>query len=199
MNSTELFELSLALKIVLWVEAIVYLGLGIFEIFDDFFRKLPSWTNLNGKLNHYLFMEDKMQHKFHAIVCFFLGFIALNGILEGVVSRFEIELLFIGLALIMMLLWMVLPPGKMAVAMLLTKPETYLSIIMFLLFTDLIRTEILIICILFNIWGIAVFFLNTKKIIYPYTYEKFRNDILEAGISEDRIKVWDKMIGYKDD
>jgi len=87
----------------------------------------------------------------------------------------------------------------MAVAMLLTKPETYLSIIMFLLFTDLIRTEILIICILFNIWGIAVFFLNTKKIIYPYTYEKFRNDVLEAGISEDRIKVWDKMIGYKDD
>ena len=199
MNSTELFELSLALKIVLWVEAIVYLGLGIFEIFDDFFRKLPSWTILNGKLNHYLFMEDKMQHKFHAIVCFFLGFIALNGILEGVVSRFEIELLFIGLALIMMLLWMVLPPGKMAVAMLLTKPETYLSIIMFLLFTDLIRTEILIICILFNIWGIAVFLLNTKKIIYPYTYKRFRDDVIEAGISEDRIKVWDKMIGYKDD
>ena len=98
MSSTELFELTLALKIVLWVEAIVYLSLGIFEIFDDFFRKLPSWTNLNGKLNAYLFMEDKMQHKFHAIVCFFLGFIALNGIIEGAVTRFEIELLFIGLA-----------------------------------------------------------------------------------------------------
>ena len=112
MTSTELFELTLALKIVLWVEAIVYLGLGIFEIFDDFFRKLPSWTKLNGKLNAYLFMEDKMQHKFHAIVCFFLGFIALNGIIEGAVTRFEIELLFIGLALIMMLLWMIMPPGK---------------------------------------------------------------------------------------
>ena len=36
MTSSELFELTLALKIVLWVEAIVYLGLGIFEIFDDF-------------------------------------------------------------------------------------------------------------------------------------------------------------------
>ena len=57
MNSIELFELTLALKIVLWVEAIVYLGLGIFEIFDDFFRKLPPWTNLNGKLNAYLFMD----------------------------------------------------------------------------------------------------------------------------------------------
>ena len=199
MNSTELFELTLALKIVLWVETIVYLGLGIFEIFDDFFRKLPSWTNLKGRLNAYLFMEDKMQHKFHAIVCFFLGFIALNGIIEGAVTRFEVELLFIGLALIMMLLWMILPPGKMAIAMLLTKPETYLSIIMFLLFSDLIRIEVLIICILFNIWGILVFLFNTKKIMHPYTYKRFRNDVLEAGISEDRIKAWDKMIGYKKD
>jgi hypothetical protein len=198
MSSTELFELTLALKIVLWIEMIVYLGLGIFEIFDDFFRKLPSWTNLNGKLNAYLFMEDKMQHKFHAIVCFFLGFIALNGILEGAVTRFEIELLFIGLALIMMLLWMILPPEKMAIAMLLTKPETYLSVIMFILFSDLIRTEVFIACILFNIWGIAVFIFNTKKLMNPYSYKRFRSDVIEAGISEDRIKIWDKMIGYKE-
>jgi hypothetical protein len=198
MSSTELFELTLALKIVLWIEMIVYLGLGIFEIFDDFFRKLPSWTNLNGKLNAYLFMEDKMQHKFHAIVCFFLGFIALNGILEGAVTRFEIELLFIGLALIMMLLWMILPPEKMAIAMLLTKPETYLSVIMFILFSDLIRTEVFIACILFNIWGIAVFIFNTKKLMNPYSYKRFRSDVIEAGISEDRIKIWDKIIGYKE-
>jgi hypothetical protein len=198
MSSTELFELTLALKIVLWIEMIVYLGLGIFEIFDDFFRKLPSWTNLNGKLNAYLFMEEKMQHKFHAIVCFFLGFIALNGILEGAVTRFEIELLFIGLALIMMILWMILPPEKMAIAMLLTKPETYLSVIMFILFSDLIRTEVFIACILFNIWGIAVFIFNTKKLMNPYSYKRFRSDVIEAGISEDRIKIWDKMIGYKE-
>ena len=176
MTSTELFELTLALKIVLWVEAIVYLGLGIFEIFDDFFRKLPSWTNLNGKLNAYLFMEDKMQHKFHAIVCFFLGFIALNGIIEGAVTRFEIELLFVGLALIMMLLWMILPPGKMAIAMLLTKPETYLSVTMFLLFSDLIRIEVFTICVLFNIWGLAVFIFNTKKLMNPYNYKRFRDE-----------------------
>ena len=198
MNSTELFELTLALKIVLWVEAIVYLGLGIFEIFDDFFRKLPSWTNLNGKLNAYLFMEDKMQHKFHAIVCFFLGFIALNGILEGAVTRFEIELLFICLALVMMLLWMILPPGKMAIAMLLTKPETYLSVIMFLLFSNLIRIEIFAVCILFNIWGMAVFIFNTRKRMNPYTYKRFRDDVIEAGIPEYRIQAWDKMTGYKE-
>ena len=41
MNPTEIYELTFALKVVLWVEAIVYLGIGIVEIFDDFFRKLP--------------------------------------------------------------------------------------------------------------------------------------------------------------
>ena len=198
MSSTEIFELTFALKVVLWVEAIVYLSIGIFEIFDDFFRKLPSWINLNGKLNAYLFMEDKMQHKFHAAICFFLGFIALNGIIEGAVTRFEIELLFIGLALIMMILWMILPPGRLAFPMLLTKPETYLSIIMFYLFSDLIRIEIFLFCLGLNIWGLIVYFLNTSKNIKPYTYKRFHDDFVDAGIPEARIKVMDKMAGYKD-
>ena len=161
MSTTEIFELTLALKIVLWVETIVYLGIGIVEIFDDFFRKLPSWINLNGKLNSYLFMEDKMQHKFHAAICFFLGFIALNGIIEGAVTRFEIELLFIGLALILLLLWMILPPERLALTMLLTKPETYLSLIMFILFSDLIRIEIFYLCLGLNIWGLFVYFFGS--------------------------------------
>ena len=198
MSSTEIFELTFALKVVLWAEAIVYLGIGVFEIFDDFFRKLPSWINLNGKLNAYLFMEDKMQHKFHAAICFFLGFIALNGIIEGAVTRFEIELLFIGLALIMMILWMILPPGRLAFPMLLTKPETYLSIIMFYLFSDLIRIEIFLFCLGLNIWGLIVYFLNTRKNIKPYTYKRFHDDVVDAGIPEARIKVMDKMAGYKD-
>ena len=198
MNSIEIFELTFALKVVLWVEAIVYLGIGVVEIFDDFFRKLPAWTNLNGKLNAYLFMEDKMQHKFHAAICFFLGFIATNGILEGSVTRFEIELLFVGLALIMMLLWMILPPGRLALLMLFTKPETYLSVIMFFLFSDLIRTEILYLCIGLNIWGLIVYFLNTRKNIKPYTYKRFHDDVVEAGIPESRIKVMDKMAGFND-
>ena len=198
MSTTEIFELTLALKIVLWVETIVYLGIGIFEIFDDFFRKLPSWINLNGKLNSYLFMEDKMQHKFHAAICFFLGFIALNGIIEGVVTRFEIELLFIGLALIMMLLWMILPPERLALTMLLTKPETYLSLIMFILFSDLIRIEIFYLCLGLNIWGLFVYFLNTRKKIKPYTYKRFHDDVVDAGVPESRIKAMDKMAGFKD-
>jgi hypothetical protein len=69
---------------------------------------------------------------------------------------------------------------------------------MFLLFSDLIRVEIFIICILFNVWGIAAFVFNTRKLITPYTYKRFRGDVIEAGISENKIKAWDKMSGYKE-
>ena len=36
MNATELLELTLTLKIVLWIEFIVYMGIGLYEIFDSF-------------------------------------------------------------------------------------------------------------------------------------------------------------------
>ena len=91
-----------------------------------------------------------------------------------------------------------MPPEKTGIAMFLTKPETYLSITMFLLFSDLIRVEIFIICILFNVWGIAVFIFNTRKLIIPYTYKRYRGDVIEAGISENKVKTWDKMSGYKE-
>ena len=199
LDSTELFELTLSLKVVLWIEAIVYLGLGIFEIFDDFFRKIPHWTIFKGKLNSHLFMADKMQHKFHAAICFFLGFIALNGLVEGAVTRFEIELLFVGLSLIMMLLWMILPPGKrMPIVMLASKPETFLSVAMFLLFSHLIRPEVLVLCVLMNIWGVLVFLFHTRKILKPYNYKALHDDAIDAGMEEYRIKAWDKIEGYQD-
>ena len=88
MSSTEIFELTFALKVVLWVEAIVYLGIGIFEIF--------------------------------------------------------------------------------------------------------------LFCLGLNIWGLIVYFLNTRKNIIPFTYKRFHDDVVEAGIPESRIKAMDKMAGYKD-
>ena len=87
----------------------------------------------------------------------------------------------------------------MAIAMFLSKPETYLIVVMFLLFSDLIRTEVFVICILFIVWGISVFIFNTRKLMNPYNYKRLRDDTVQAGISKDRIKVWDKMIGYKED
>ena len=103
MNATELLELTMTLKIVLWIEFIVYMGIGLYEIFDSFADAKP-WVKMNGKSNSYLFMKETVSYKMHASVCFLLGFIALNGILEGAVTRFELELIFVSLALIMMLL-----------------------------------------------------------------------------------------------
>ena len=62
----------------------------------------------------------------------------------------------------------------------------------------LIRVEIFIICILFNVWGIAVFIFNTRKLIIPYTYKRYRGDVIEADISENKFKTWDKMSGYNE-
>ena len=197
MSANELLELTTLLKVVLWIEVIVYMGIGIFEILDSFSKEKP-WNMRDGRVNSYLVMREIVSYKMHAAVCFLLGFVALNGLIEGAITRFELELIFLSLALIMMLLWMIMPPGKTGIAMFLTKPETYLSITMFLLFSDLIRVEIFIICILFNVWGITVFIFNTRKLIIPYTYKRYRGDVIEAGIPENKVKAWDKMSGYKE-
>ena len=44
----------------------------------------------------------------------------------------------------------------------------------------------------------AVFIFNTRKLIIPYTYKRYRGDVIEAGISENKIKAWDKMSGHKE-
>ena len=134
----------------------------------------------------------------HAAVCFLLGFVALNGLLEGAITRFELELIFVSLALVMMLLWMVALPGRIGfVVIFLTKPETTLQIIMFVFFADLIRSWVLYLCIFLNFWGFLVYFLQTrKKTIFPYEYESIRNDALEAGLEKSKVDAMDKMAGF---
>ena len=198
MSANELLELNPLLKTVLWIEVIVYMGIGIYEILDSFSKEKP-WNLRNGKVNSYLTMKETVSYKMHAAVCFLLGFIALNGIIEGAITRFELELIFISLALIMMLLWMVLLPGRLGFSVLfLTKPETTLQIIMFIFFADLIRPSIIILCIFLNLWGFVVFFLHTrKKALYPFNYETMRQDAISAGIEEKQIEMFDKLAGHK--
>jgi hypothetical protein len=171
MGANDLLEIGTLLKIVLWIEVVVYLGIGIFEILDSFSDEKP-WNLRNGKVNSYLAMREVVSYKMHAAVCFLLGFIALNGLIEGSITRFELELIFLSLALIMMLLWMVALPGRLGfIVIFLTKPETSLQIVMFIFFADLIRPWVLYLCIFLNLWGLVVYFIQTrKKSIYPYDY-----------------------------
>jgi len=180
MEVNELLELTTLLKVVLWIEVILYLGIGIFEILDSFSKEKP-WNLRNGKINSYLAMREVTSYKMHASVCFLLGFVALNALMEGAVTRFELELIFISLALIMMLLWMIILPGRLGFIVLFSKPETTLQIIMFIFFADLIRPWVLYLCVFLNLWGFLVYFLHTRKeSIFPYEYKTIRSDALEA-------------------
>jgi hypothetical protein len=196
MEANELLELTTLLKVILWIELIVYLGIGIFEILDSF-SKEKSWNLRNGKINSYLAMREVTSYKMHASVCFLLGFVALNALMEGAVTRFELELIFISLALIMMLLWMIILPGRLGFIVLFSKPETTLQIIMFVFFADLIRPWVLYLCVFLNLWGLLVYFLHTRKeSISPYEYKTIRNDALEAGLEESKVETMDKAAGF---
>ena len=196
MEANELLELTTLLKVILWIELIVYLGIGIFEILDSFSKEKP-WNFRNGKINSYLAMREVTSYKMHASVCFLLGFVALNALMEGAVTRFELELIFISLALIMMLLWMIILPGRLGFIVLFSKPETTLQIIMFVFFADLIRPWVLYLCVFLNLWGLLVYFLHTRKeSISPYEYKTIRNDALEAGLEESKVETMDKAAGF---
>jgi magnesium-transporting ATPase (P-type) len=196
MEANDLLELTTLLKVILWIELIVYLGIGIFEILDSFSKEKP-WNFRNGKINSYLAMREVTSYKMHASVCFLLGFVALNALMEGAVTRFELELIFISLALIMMLLWMIIIPGRIGFIVFLYKPETTLQIIMFVFFADLIRPWVLYLCVFLNLWGLLVYFLHTRKeSISPYEYKTIRNDALEAGLEESKVETMDKAAGF---
>jgi len=196
MGANDILELTPLLKGILWVELIVYMGIGLFEILDSF-REDKPWVKRNGKLNSYLVMKETVGYKMHASVCFLLGFVALNGILEGAVTRFELELIFVSLALIMMLLWITLMPGRLGLTVVfLTKPETTLQILMLIFFWDLIRPEVLLLCLSLNVWGFVVYFLHTrKKALHPYAYKTMRDDAEEAGLDEKTLGMFDKLAG----
>ena len=196
LTSTEFIETTTALSIVLWIEAVVYLGIGLYETFDDFIHKTPKWAFINDRMNSWIWMQDKIGHKMHAAICFMLGFVALNGALEGMVTRFEIEIIFVSFALLSGMIFGLLPPGRFAVVTLATKPEIILQVVMCFFCLNMIRPEIVGLCIMLNLWGLIVYFRQTSK-IFGGKYEILRADMVEAGFDERRLERLDKIVGYK--
>ena len=196
LTSTEFIETTTALSIVLWIEALIYLGLGLYETFDDFVHKTPKWAFINDRMNSWIWMQDKIGHKMHAAICFMLGFVALNGALEGVVTRFEIEIIFVSFALLSGMIFGLLPPGRFALVTLATKPEIVLQAVMYFFCLNLIRPEIVGLCLILNLWGLIVYFRQTSK-IFGGKYEIMRADMLEATGDEVFVARVDKIAGYK--
>lgn len=198
LEATEFMATTTSLKVVLWIETIVYLSLGVFELFDDFLLKPKPWTKVDGQTNIWILMQEKIGHKMHAAICFLLGFVALNGIVEGQVTRFELELIFVSFALLSSVIFSVLPPGRLAIITLLTKPEIVLQLVMFLLYVQMIRPEVVALCLLLNAWGLVVYFRQHRRSIRPFTYAEFRTHIAQAENDEMLARV-DKAAGYQPD
>lgn len=199
LTATEFYDVPLSLEIVLWVEVVVYLGIGIFELFDDFLEKPKPWMTTNGNINGYLRLMNKVGHKMHAGICFVLGFVALNGLIEGFMTRFELELIFVSFAVLMPVIWSTLMPGRMGVTVLLLKPEFWLQMVMFVLFSHLIRPEIIVLCVVLNLWGLVVYFFHTRQRLFqPFTYETVRRDCVDAE-GEALAQKWDKIAGHTPD
>jgi hypothetical protein len=132
----------------------------------------------------------------HAGICVLLGFVALNGALEGHVTRIELELIFVSFAVLMPVIWALVMPGRLGVMVVALKPEFWLQIVMFTFFSHLIRHEILLVCIGFNLWGVAVYFLRTRKTyLTPFTYETLRSHLCDAE-SPERVARMDKIAGH---
>jgi hypothetical protein len=196
LSATEFFPVTPLLLVVLWIEAVVYLSIGTYEIFDDFLAKPPKWAETTNGINAWIRLQDVVARKMHAGLCFVLGFVALNGALEGHITRFELELIFISFAVIMPVLWSTLMPGRLGITIMLYKPEFWLQLVMFTFFSDLIRPEVLALCVAFNLWGIFVNLrLVRRQFFKPYTYGVLRDHIVEA-VGEERAKKIDPLAGH---
>lgn len=197
LSSTELYANTPLLQTVLWIEAAIYLGIGLFEVFDDFLEKPKQWMSVEGRMNGWLMLESKIGHKMHAGICVLLGFTALNGALEGQVTRFELELVFLSFAVIMPVIWSTFMPGRLGFIVVAMKPEFWLQIVMFTFFGHLIRLEVVLVCVVFNLWGVAVYILHTRKnYLKPYTYETLRRHLAEVDTPQ-RVQQMDKFAGHK--
>jgi hypothetical protein len=197
LTSTEFYQVTPLLMWVLWTEAVIYLGLGIYEIFDDFIAKVPKWAEQDGGPNAWLRIQDVVARKMHAAICIILGFVALNGALEGHVTRVELELIFVSFAVLMPVIWSTIMPGRLGFMTILLKPEFWLQLIMFIFFSHLVRIEILFICIALNLWGIFVNLMHVRKVFFqPYTYEELRKHMV-AAVGEEYAARLDKLAGHK--
>ena len=196
-GATEFYPTTSGLNAILWIEAVIYLGIGTYELLDDFLAKPKAWMNTGDRPNSYLMLQHKVGHKMHAGLCFVLGMVALNGALEGAVTRFELELIFISFAVILPVIWSTLLPGRLGLTVLLLKPEFWLQGLMLIFYSDLIRPQIVALCLALNCWGVFVYFLHTRRtLISPYEYATLRKDVIAAE-GKAAVTIFDKLAGFK--
>jgi hypothetical protein len=89
-----------------------------------------------------------------------------------------------------------LMPGRPGFIILMTKPEFWLQLVMFIMFSELVRPQILIICVALNLWGIFAYVRYTRERLFQlFTYLMLREHCVDA-IGEGGVAKFDKLVGY---
>ena len=116
------------LLVVLWLEIIVYFLVGFIVYYKADFGKPKPWVK-----NAFVEFQVGMGEKFHGSIALILGCLALQGIYSGLCSRFELEMMFFTLSLLMSMIWPSVghPFGvKGVVLVIVTKPEFWFQLFM---------------------------------------------------------------------
>lgn len=185
LGEAETYPLDLGLKILLWVELVLYLVCGMLLFFKPDYKKPPSHL----KNNFDIFMWATGE-QVHACLAFVLGYVALQGLLSGKVSRFELEMSFVILGMLMGMVWNC-PPG---LVWFFIKPETYLTLVMWIFYSGLVRWQVLAVAGLFNVYGIIKKLTNKKW----GSYAEFRTEMAESlGEDNEDLQKFDKLNRYK--
>jgi hypothetical protein len=202
LSSIETLPVQGVLAAVLWITAIIYTGIGLYEMFDDFTAN-PKWNkSVYTKENCFHRMEVKANNKMHASIALVLGLVAVNALAEGKVGRLELELEFLSLACLFG--GAIVPaiiPFRMWAVVLLIKPETWLTVMMWSSFCSDVRPVVLGISGVIMAWGFVVRF-GPKSAAHPdpFTYETIRKDLLLNFSETDGAKMaksMDFLAGYK--
>eukprot|EP00928_Gymnodinium_smaydae_P082163 TRINITY_DN65564_c0_g1_i1.p1 TRINITY_DN65564_c0_g1~~TRINITY_DN65564_c0_g1_i1.p1 ORF type:complete len:221 (+),score=22.20 TRINITY_DN65564_c0_g1_i1:191-853(+) len=142
------------LLVVLWLEVIIYLGIGIVEFFTIDFHEPPKFAR-----NAFEAFMNSMNKKFHASICLMLGVCALQGIVSSAVSRFELEMMFFTLGLLMNMVWttLAMPIGIRGYGIAIgLKPELWFQVWLWATNLHTVRPLVLVVSALLNIHGLAI-------------------------------------------
>ena len=168
---------TIGLQILLWVAALIY-GLGGLKEMCDDFLPTPKWRVKFLRGNAWATILHITGTKMHAAVLVILGYIAVNGLIEGGLTRSEFEIFFLLSALMMATIWMTMVPSPMYFVTVMTKPVFFFLLVLSIGFSNFVRPQVLVIAAVFNVYGILV-----RAFSAPVAYERMRTC---AGILQSR-------------
>ncbi|MEM1133538.1 MAG: hypothetical protein AAGH53_11415 [Pseudomonadota bacterium] len=191
-GATEFREAPFVLQVILWAEVVAYIGTLIYKIVEEFYRPAMKWTYVDGRLNTYIWHREQKGNKAHTLFALMLGIVALNGAVEGKVTRFEMEFIFISLATITWMVLTIIPPSKRILLKAIPiVPEFYFMAAMSIFYYDWIRPEVFGLCIAIILVTLILFFRNSSQFIEEtYTFERFNAD-KEAAKPDSELKAFD--------